>query len=115
MNASDVEAKMLVHYKRLTLVNSNLTERVTIDLDLKYNDLNDAEKKFNNLAIIEIKQDKAHRSEVALLLKKNHIREGSISKYCLGTASLFPEVRKNNFKLKINQLNKIQYGIATGY
>jgi VTC domain len=115
INGSDVEAKMFVNYKRLTLVNHNLTERVTVDLDLNYLDLNEKEANFNNLAIIEIKQDKAHHSKAALLLKKLHIREGSISKYCLGAATLFLEVRKNNFKFKINQLNKIQHGIASGY
>ena len=115
INACELEAKMFVNYKRLTLVNHNLTERVTVDLDLNYIDLNENETSFNNLAIIEIKQDKAHRSEAALLLKRNHIREGSISKYCLGAATLFPGVRRNNFKSKINQLNKIQHGIASGY
>lgn len=107
-----VEATMYVYYKRLTLVNNNLTERVTIDIDLNYAKLNNQKVQFKNLAIVEIKQDKASKSEMALLLKKKHLRQGSISKYCLGIATLFDEVRKNNFKERINLLNKLQNDIA---
>lgn len=113
--ASDIEAKIFVYYKRITLVNNNLTERVTIDLDLSYADLNSRTSKFENLVIVEIKQDKASKSDMAALLKRKYVREGSISKYCLGIATLFENIRSNNFKERINQFKKIQNDIAASY
>lgn len=115
LTPSNMEAKMFVYYKRITLVNNKLTERVTIDLDLSYADLNSSKIKFENLVIVEIKQDKASDSDMAATLKRTHIREGSISKYCLGIATLFENIRANNFKERINQLKKIQNATAAGY
>lgn len=115
LTPSNMEAKMFVYYKRITLVNNKLTERVTIDLDLSYADLNSSKIKFENLVIVEIKQDKASDSDMAATLKRTHIREGSISKYCLGIATLFENIRANNFKERINQFKKIQNATAAGY
>lgn len=112
LSTENLEAKMFVYYKRITLVNNDLTERVTIDLDLNYADLNLRTSKFENLVIVEIKQDKASKSDMAALLKHKHIREGSISKYCLGVATLFDNMRVNNFKERINQFKKLQNDIS---
>lgn len=115
LSPESIEAKMFVYYKRITLVNNDLTERVTIDLDLSYTDLSSRTSQFKNLVIVEIKQDKASKSDMAALLKRKHIREGSISKYCLGIATLFDNIRANNFKERINQFKKLQHGIASSY
>jgi hypothetical protein len=45
-------------------------------------------------------------------LKKRMIREDSISKYCLGVAMLFPEMKSNSFKSKILKLRKIENGMV---
>jgi hypothetical protein len=41
------------------------------------------------------------------ILKKKHIREGSISKYCFAVASSFSGVKSNNFKQKLAQVHKL--------
>ncbi|MDQ3046385.1 MAG: polyphosphate polymerase domain-containing protein [Bacteroidota bacterium] len=110
--SSSLEAKFWVNYSRITLVNKNSPERVTIDIDLTFKNT-DQNKTIHNLVIAEVKQDKAATSAFIRLMKKLHIREGSISKYCFGVVSLFSTIKSNNFKQKINSLNKIRYATST--
>jgi hypothetical protein len=96
-----------VNYKRLTLVNRNSTERLTIDLNLEF--VNGCESmQFNKIVLGEVKQDCKKLSPFIETMKKYHIREGSISKYCMGMALTQKNIKINNFKprlLTINQLN----------
>ena len=97
-----------VNYSRLTLVNKTSAERLTIDLDLEF--IKDTvTKKLNNLVIAEVKQEKRKASPFLKIMRKYHIREGSISKYCLGIALTCNDVKKNNFKEKILNLKHIIY------
>jgi hypothetical protein len=97
-----------VNYKRITLVNNANAERVTIDTDLEFVS-NGVTQKMNNLVIAEVKQDKKSRSDFLGLMKKYHIRVGSISKYCMAIAMTRPSVKKNNFKEKLSSLKHIIY------
>lgn len=95
-----------VNYNRITLVNKNSTERITIDLNLHF-EKDELKKSYPNLVIAEVKQDGKINSEFLNIMKKLHIREGSISKYCLGVANLIPKQKTNNFKSKILQIHKL--------
>lgn len=97
-----------VNYKRITLVSNNLTERVTIDVDLEFISDNIV-RKMENLVIAEVKQDRKNPSAFLACMKEKHIRVGSISKYCLGIALTQRSVKKNNFKEKILALKHIVY------
>ena len=97
-----------VNYKRITLVNNANAERVTIDTDLEFINKNFT-KKMDNLVIAEVKQDKRAGSAFLEAMRKFRIREGSMSKYCLGVALTNEQVKKNNFKEKITSLNHIIY------
>jgi hypothetical protein len=109
LKASHLEAKLWVNYSRITLVNKNSPERVTIDVDLTFkNTVTDI--KIHNLVIAEVKQDKAIVSSFIRLMKKYHIREGSMSKYCFGVISLFNSIKHNNFKPKLIMLKKTLNG-----
>ncbi len=96
-----------VNYNRLTLVNKSGAERLTIDLNLEFVK-DDSSKTLNSLVIAEVKQDKRKASPFITVMKKHHIREGSISKYCMGVA-LTCKVKKNNFKRKLLTLKRIIY------
>ena len=90
-------------FNRLTLVGINHQERVTIDFNLAYNG-----DSFNdNLAIIELKQEKLDRnSPLFQQLKSRNIHPYSISKYCIGMAATNPELKQNNFKRKMLTIKK---------
>jgi VTC domain len=99
--------KLTVNYSRLTFVSNTNCERVTIDLSLSFKkDLKQID--FSNLVIAEVKQDKATLSSAFIrVMKEQKIKEGGISKYCLGVASLYHHVKTNLFKEKLNQIKKL--------
>ena len=110
LNAAELEAKLWVNYSRITLVNKSSPERVTLDINLQFKSDKQL-KTIENIVIAEVKQDKAKGSIFIKLMKKQHIRQGSISKYCFGVISLFDKIIKyNNFKSNIINLNKTLYG-----
>lgn len=94
-----------IDYHRITLVNKEFPERVTVDLNLTFID-EASSRSLKNIAIIEIKQDSLPNSTQAeIALKSMRIKEGFISKYCLGMAFLKP-VKQNLFKTKIRKIVK---------
>ncbi len=94
-------------FHRITLVNYHLSERVTIDIDLNFESQGE-EMGFETLAIAEIKQARFDRnSPFYQILRSNGINPYRISKYCVGVASLSPDLKKNNFKEKLMRINKI--------
>ncbi len=95
-----------VNYSRLTLVNMADAERLTIDLNLEFVN-GKITKKLSNLVIAEVKQEKRKSSPFIKVMKKYHIREGSISKYCLGIALTCDTVKKNNFKEKLHTIKHL--------
>lgn len=109
LTTNNLEAKIWVNYSRITFVNKLSPERVTIDLNLTFKN-NEQSKTIDNLVIAEVKQDKAIKSAFINLMKKYHIRQGAISKYCYGVISLFEKIKHNNFKPKLILIKKALYG-----
>ncbi len=108
-NCTQLKPTIWVNYSRITLVNKTSAERLTIDINLEFKKDN-ITKTFNQLVIAEVKRDSKSNSPFVDVMKKLHLREGSISKYCLAVAVSFPDVKKNNFKEKIiNLKNLINY------
>ena len=96
------------NFNRITLVNKNYPERVTIDTNLSFKSA-DKEKIFDNLVVIEIKQEgKRLNTVMNKALKLMSILPTNFSKYCLGITNTFDNIKSNRFKeinLKINKLN----------
>ncbi len=98
--------KIWINYSRITLVNKTSAERLTIDLNLEFKTA-ELTRNMGRLVIAEVKQDSKAPSPFVAILKKKHIREGSISKYCFAVASSFQGVKANNFKQKLSQVHKL--------
>ncbi len=109
LKSDNLEAKIWVNYSRITFVNKNSPERVTIDLNLTFKN-KEQNKTIENIVIAEVKQDKAVSSPFLKLMKKYHIRQGAISKYCFGIIHLFEKIKHNNFKPKLILIKKALYG-----
>ncbi len=97
-----------VNYNRITLVSKNLTERLTIDFGLNFR-ANGKEHAYPDLVIAEVKQDRASHSPFIALMKEKFIHKRSLSKYCLGIATLNTQVKVNNFKPKILFINNLRH------
>jgi hypothetical protein len=105
-----LKPKIYTDFLRITLVNNELTERVTIDLDLKFR-INGTSHLLDNVAIIELKRDE--NSKHSLLVDSlNYMRAypQGFSKYCIGRAILEENLKANNFKESILTINKINNG-----
>ena len=104
-----LEGKLWTNFSRITLVNKNHPERVTIDIDLTFKN-NEKYSTIDNLIIAEVKQDKIVATSFIRLMKKHHVREGSLSKYCYGVINLYENIKHNSFKPNLILIKKTLYG-----
>ena len=97
-------------FTRLTLVHKTANERLTIDLNLGFKSFSDnREQNIPHIIIAEVKQEKASsNSDFIKAIRKHHIRQSSMSKYCVGTALLHKDLKQNNFKERILKINKLK-------
>lgn len=94
-------------FVRITLVNGDLTERLTIDLDLHYRDMRSGrESTIERMAIVELKQDGRRASAIKDILRRMRIMPLKVSKYCLGTTLTVAGIRRNRFKEKLREIEK---------
>ncbi len=96
-------------FNRITLVNKAMTERVTIDINLSFENLKNGNVyAMPWISIIEIKQDGTCHSDMKDILRRMHIHRMGFSKYCIGTATTDPQIKKNNFKEKLTIVKNIE-------
>ena len=109
LNTDLLEPKIFSDFHRVTLVNFDTNERVTFDLKLDGAGMNADRTTFNNLAIIEVKQDKSSgKSKLIELLKAKGINNpSSFSKYCIVRTQLDKTLKYNTFKPILLYLQKI--------
>lgn len=102
--------KLETRFERITLLNKNQRERITIDQNLVYK-ANGATKNLAGLMIIEVKSMR-HENPSALtaFMKETGIYPLRISKYCTGIIMNYPGVKYNRFKNKLIQINNICHG-----
>jgi hypothetical protein len=91
-------------YNRLTLVNKNSLERVTIDLN--YNAFNqNGFISWNEFVIAEIKQgERSPNTKFYQAMKSRYIKPVNFSKYCISMALLTPQLKSNKFKMNIETI-----------
>ena len=105
---SEITPHLWTKFHRITLVNKAKTERLTIDMDLVWDNVLSGEKKtFEDLVIIELKRDGNVPSKMTHIMLNLRLHPLKISKYCIGTALTTPEIKKNRFKAKIRKIEKM--------
>lgn len=103
----DLEPIIWNKFNRITLVNIENKERLTIDLNLSFK-IKKAYKTYKNLVIIEVKQERFSRtSPIVKQLKLKQINPYKISKYCIGMISVYRDLKYNRFKSKLMKVNKL--------
>ena len=96
-------------FDRFTLVNYDKTERLTIDCNLRFENLrNGSTASMDNLAVMELKQDGRAHSLLKDVLFDLRIRPFKVSKYCIGTCMTRPDVKPNRFKKKLRRIEKLK-------
>ena len=104
----DVNAKQWINFSRITFVHKTQKERLTIDVNLTFEN-SDEKGDMKHIVIAEVKQERMSRSsDFMRIAKEMHILPIRISKYCLTTLALNPELKKNRFKKKVLFINKLK-------
>ena len=95
-------------FQRITLVNKALSERLTIDTQIFFHNLEiDSYYKLNNLVVIELKKEERSISPITGYLNELRIKPAGFSKYCIGAALTNSQLKQNRFKPKINYILKM--------
>lgn len=95
-------------FDRITLVNKGMTERLTIDINLKFHNIATDNYRFmNHIAIIELKRDGRVYSPILSLLNQLRIKPHGFSKYCIGSALTNSDLHCNRLKPRLHSIERI--------
>ncbi len=94
-------------FHRITLVSTRCTERVTLDVGLRFR-RNDGWVALPGVAIAEVKQARfSYDSDFLREMRHLGVRPTNFSKYCTGISILYPHVKHNAFKPRMLHLKRI--------
>jgi len=103
-----VEAKQWINFSRITFVHKTQKERLTIDINLTFQN-EKLSGDLKQIIIAEVKQEKMSRSsDFMKITKEMSILPIRLSKYCITTLQLNPNVKQNRFKEKLLFINKLK-------
>jgi len=106
--AEELSPALSTAFERITLVNPQQTERLTIDTALKFENFRTGKRTdLQDAVIIELKQDGRAQSQMKGILLDHRVKELRISKYCIGTTLTCSAAKSNRFKEKVRALEKI--------
>jgi len=95
-------------FHRITLVNYEKTERLTIDYDVHFHNMETGtDANVGPLVIIELKRDGNVYSPVLDILRTLRIKPSGFSKYCIGSVMTNKKLKQNIFKEKMIVLSKL--------
>jgi hypothetical protein len=107
LDGSSLVPSLVNQFRRITLVGIDLPERITLDMDLRFkNDENS--HGLSGVLVVEVKQSRFfRRSPVMQALARYRALPGSISKYCVGTMLLHPELRHNRLRPTLARIERV--------
>lgn len=107
----DISPETTTDFSRFTLVNPSMTERITMDMDVRFRNFRSGrEASLEDLVIIEIKQDGRMESQMRKILLDHRIFPYRMSKYCMAVTLTDPQARPGRFIEKVRYIEKL-----TGY
>ncbi len=104
----DMHPTVRNHFHRITLVNYGKTERLTIDFDVEFDNLETAtHSATGQLVVIELKRDGNVYSPVMDILRRLRIKPSGFSKYCIGSVMTNPSLKRNAFMPKLVTIDRL--------
>jgi len=105
----DIAPTMENEFNRITLVNQDQTERVTLDHDLRFSSKHSGEElTLPGIAIAEIKYEGfLSGSAMHAAMRELQISPSRFSKYAIGMALLHSELKQNRFKRRVRKVHQI--------
>jgi hypothetical protein len=107
INGSSLLPSLENQFRRITLVGIELPERITLDMDLQFT--NDGSRHaIAGALVVEVKQARFfRRSPILQALARCRALSGSMSKYCIGTMLLRPELRHNRLRPTLARIARV--------
>tara|TARA_B100000700_G_scaffold327670_1_gene442955 strand:+ start:828 stop:1574 length:747 start_codon:yes stop_codon:yes gene_type:complete len=103
-----VGAKQWINFSRVTFVHKRQKERLTMDVNLTFSH-NEKKGDLKDIVIAEVKQERMSRSsDFMKIVKEMRILPFRLSKYCMSSLKLWPELKQNRFKKKQIFINKLK-------
>lgn len=113
LDAETLQASLWNSFLRVTLVSKHEPERLTLDTDLRF-DYGRRRIELPGVAIAEVKQEGINRdSDFIRQMRAMAIPSIGFSKYCIGTAMLYPDVKHNHFKDKLRLVERLVHDEVT--
>lgn len=105
--AEDLSPAVETLFHRITLVNPDFTERLTIDTRLCFKNFRTGkETSLQDAVIIELKQDGRAESRMKSILLDLRVKPVRVSKYCIALTLTDPLAKSGRFKEKVRALEK---------
>ena len=105
--AGQLQPTLETLFQRITLVNPDRTERITIDTDLYFKNFRTGlETSLRDAVVIELKQSGHAASPMKGILLDHRVKPARISKYCIAVTLTDPSARAGRFKEKVRLLEK---------
>lgn len=108
--APELRPVLQSRFDRICLISSERPERLTIDLDLRF-DSSGGTVALPRVAVAELKQEwtgePARDSEFLRAMRAMGARSTGFSKYCIGLLLTRPEIKHNLFKPQLRQLRNL--------
>lgn len=115
LDPETLEPKLWNDFYRITLVSKQHQERLTLDLNLHFGDDNQSVS-LPGVVIAEVKQAGVNRhSNFMRQMRALNVRPVGFSKYCVGVSLLYPTIKHNRFKPKLQLLHKLMKGTNDVY
>lgn len=106
--ADSLSPSVETSFSRITLVDKDLSERITIDSDICFRNMrNGVTSGLGDVVIIELKRDGRKRSTMQDILLSLRVKPMRISKYCMGVALTDSQCRPGRFLEKIRACEKL--------
>ena len=108
LGLSDIHPTVRNQFHRFTLVNYEKTERLTIDYDVSFHNMETGRSAdVGQLVIIELKRDGNVFSPVLDMLRQLRIKPSGFSKYCIGSVMTNDRLKQNNFRERMVTFSKL--------
>ena len=107
-SVGDIGPVLETRFRRITLVNPSLTERLTIDTQLEFKNFRTAQDTtLQDAVIIELKQDGRAASQMKGILLELRVKPLRVSKYCIAVTLTDASAKTGRFKEKVRAIEKI--------
>lgn len=107
-SVGDLRPVLSTAFRRITLVNQAMTERLTIDTSLLFTNYQTGKKaSLEDAVIIELKQDGHAASQMKGILLSHRVKPVRVSKYCIAHTLTDPSFKSGRFKVKVRTIEKI--------